>query len=45
MARQRAGIGEACEVGEVDPGARDNGVEVERIHLPRQPLELYEIFY
>ena len=43
VARQRAGIGEAGEIREVDAGPRHDGVEAAGIHLLRQPFELDEI--
>lgn len=43
MARQGAGVGEAGEIGEIDAGARDDGIQALRVHLPLQSSDLHKI--
>ena len=43
MARQGAGVGEACEIGEIDAGARDDGIQALRVHLSLKSSDLHKI--
>jgi hypothetical protein len=44
VAGERAGIGEARELGEVEPGPSHQGVETARVHRLVEAAQVYELF-
>ncbi len=45
MARERARIGEAGQVGKVEPRPRHHGIDAASVHLRLHPVDVYEFFH